>query len=298
MVFRANRMVLCCMCVLLVASAVYAANQPLMPDGFMLAGVDGELRPAGSGEYAFAFDKDMATEKGSVIAGQQIQMLPSTTLGYMLRDLGDGQSMSIRLWGTITAYHGRNYVFPSYYLQIASSGPSAPTEPAPSGEATAPSEPAATTEAPSINDANDEIRIPEELMAELKATRRVVDVEPSPPPAGKNGSFRPGEASFTTPSVPQETGDAVVVDRYGLMVRTGDDSAWMFRFDGLGRNVSLISFRVLPCRVLESVEGQRKPSWLEPPRYRIAGTGTRYKGEYYILPTRIIRAYDNGNFAQ
>ena len=295
MVFPANRMVLCCVCVLLAASAVYAANQPLMPDGFMLAGVDGELRRASGGEYAFAFDKDMATEKGSVIAGQQMQMLPSTTLGYMRRDLGERQSMSLRLWGTITAYHGRNYIFPSYYLQIATA---APAESAPSGNLEAPSEPAAPVEAPAINDANDEIRIPEELMAELKATRRIVDIEPAPAPAGRNGSSRPGEPAPPVSPAPQETGDAVVVDRYGFMVRAGDESAWTFRFDGLGRKVSLRSFQLLPCEVLETVEGQRKPSRLEPPRHRIAGIVTRYKGEYYILPTRIIRAYDNGNFAQ
>jgi hypothetical protein len=125
-------------------------------------------------------------------------------------------------------------------------------------------------------------------MDELKATRRVVDVAP------------PAEATEpNSPAAqPMETGDAMIVDRYGVMTLSGAEGSWTFRFDGLGQSVGLISFRLLPCQVLEGMETERRPSDLSPIRYRIAGVLTKFKGQYYILPSRVIRAYNNGNFAQ
>ena len=235
-----------------------------------------------SERYTFAFEKAFVTDKGSIRAGQEVELLPSTSLEYMLREFGQRPSMGLRLWGSFTAYHGKNYIFPSYYLQVAP--PAAePNKPA---ATTQPSEPNANL--PRINDANDEVRIPQQLVEELKATRRVIDIAPAPIP--------PAEPNRAAAHV--ETGDALIVDRMGIMTKPAGDEAWSFNIDGLGRNVSRISFRFLPCEVLERMEAQRKPFYLNPIRYRIAGTVTRFQGRYYILPTRAIRAYNNGNFAQ
>jgi hypothetical protein len=268
------------------ATCAYAAGQPPLPDGYLLVGLDGEFQKTAPGLYTFMFDNPIKTAKGSIMSGHEIEILPSTTLEYMLRDLGSKPHMGLRLWGTVTVYRGRNYIFPSYYLQVA-----APVEPAPAE----PNKPAAGELSPTggpmpaINDANDEIRIPEELMKELKATRRVVDVAPAPAPS---------EPDRAAPAAPVETGDAFIVGRTGLLTFNPDDSSWSFKFDGLGRNVSRISFRMLPCEVLETMQVQRKPSALSPIRYQMAGVVTKFQGNYYILPSRVVRAYNYGNLGQ
>jgi hypothetical protein len=276
------------LCLLLPASLANAALPAVLPDGFLISGLDGELRQTAGGTYAFVFDKAVSTDKGSIKAGQEVGLLPSTTLEYMLRDMGASPSMSVRLWGTVTLFHSRNYIFPSYHLRVSAPTPPAQPEPAAPAEPNVPV--VKPADVPAINDPNDEIRIPEELMTELKATRRVIDAAPAPEPT-------PPAAPETTPAAPLETADVMVVDRYGILTHAGGDS-WTLKFDGLGRNVSLISFGLLPCEVLQRMEADRKPSDLEPRRYRIAGVITRFKGDYYMLPARVVRAYDYGNFAQ
>lgn len=273
-------------CLLAAAVALAAKEEPPLPDGYLLTGADGEFQQTAPGLYTFMFDKGIKTSKGSVVAGHEVELLPSTTLEYMLRDKGARPHMGVRLWGTVTVYRGRNYIFPSYYLQVAE---------AQTGKAGEPNAPAKPEEAapgipmPKINDSNDEIKIPEELMKELKATRRVVDVAPAPATSA--------DANQPSPAAPIETGDAVIVDRMGIMVQPVANE-WAFRLDGLGRNVSQINFHILPCQVLSQMEGERKPSAWTPLRYKMAGVVTRFKGEYYILPNGVVRAYNYGNFAQ
>jgi hypothetical protein len=268
---------------LLTASMAHAVPPAILPEGLMFTGVDGELRRTAPGVYAFVFEKAFITDKGSIFAGQEVELLPSTGLEYMLRELAQHPSMGLRLWGSFTAYRGKNYIFPSYYLQVAP--PAAPSPAEPNKPAT-PSEP--NDKLPRINDANDEVRIPQQLVEELKATRRVIDIAPS--------TATPAEPNRT--ATLRETGDALIVDRMGIMAKPAGDEAWSFNINGLGRSVSGISFRLLPCEVLERMEIQRRPFYLNPIRYRIAGTVTRFQGRYYILPTRAIRAYNNGNFTQ
>jgi hypothetical protein len=286
MVFRPGNAVLAAACILVIASASHGAVAAALPEGFLLSGVDGTLRRGASGTYIFLLDSPISTDKGRLSEGEELELLASTTLEYMARSMADQDSAGLRLWGTVTLYRGRNYVFPSYYLQLATPAPPPPLDADGSVESGA--QPEEGEAAPVINDPNDEIRIPEELMAELKATRRVIDVAPSAAPEVAAEISDDGKLA---------TGDVMVVDRYGIMMQ-GSDSSWAFRFDGLGRNVSLISFSLLPCEVLQMMEQQMKPSDLEPRRYRIAGIVTRFSGEYYILPTRVTRAYDYGNFAK
>jgi hypothetical protein len=268
---------------LLAASLVSAAKEePPLPDGYLLTGVDGEFQQTSPGLYTFMFDKPVKTEKGSIVAGHEIELMPSTTLEYMLRDLGEKPHMGLRLWGTVTVYRGRNFIFPSYYLQIAPAVVPTAAEPnaSESIEEAAPGKPM-----PTINDANDEIKIPEQLIKELKATRRVVDVAPTP--------------SSTEPNViisPIETGDALIVDRMGFMTVPQKDEPLAFKLDGLGQNVSRISWQILPCQTLQQLEAMRRPSSFKPVRYEIAGVVTKFKGQYYVLPNRVTRVYNYGNF--
>jgi hypothetical protein len=270
--------------IVLLSAAVHAAPLPPLPDGYLITGIDGEFQQTAPGVYTFMFDKDIKTTKGSITAGHEVELLPSTTLEYMLRDLGSAPHMGLRLWGTVTVYKGRNYIFPSYYLKIApvikqTIEPNAPA----TAEEAAPSMPV-----PSINEANDEIRIPEQLMRDLQATRRVVDTAPA--------------VSATDPNaiatMPVETGDVVVVGRVGMLMAPDKSGERYFRLDGLGRSVSLIKFHILPCQALEQLQGQIVPTAFNPVRHEVAGVVTKFHGEYYVLPTRVIRSYNYGNFAQ
>jgi hypothetical protein len=73
------------------------------------------------------------------------------------------------------------------------------------------------------------------------------------------------------------------------------DGEWEFQLDSLGRNLSNISYKLLPCEVLELSE-KRQSVVLEPIRFNITGIVTRYKGSDYLLLIKVMRFYNHGNF--
>jgi hypothetical protein len=91
------------------------------------------------------------------------------------------------------------------------------------------------------------------------------------------------------------TGDVMLADRTGFVVAA--QAGKVFKIDGLGRNVEDISFRLLPCEVLERTEANLARSAYRQ-RYRIAGRVTKYKGTYYMLLQRAVRTYSHENFAR
>jgi len=112
------------------AGAEAAASKeprPLM-NGFILAGVDGELTPAsnkqgltstdGSDSWFFEFASDVRDEKGRIGAGTSLELLPSTALEKMAADANGRTSPCYRLWGRVTKYKGANFIFPIYFLPI------------------------------------------------------------------------------------------------------------------------------------------------------------------------------------
>jgi hypothetical protein len=90
--------------------------------------------------------------------------------------------------------------------------------------------------------------------------------------------------------------DYVLTDRTALLDRRADDQDEVI-LDAIGRNIPQISFRLLPCEVLERAQHEQSIE-ADPVRFKIAGILTQYKGEYYLLLQKATRAYSHENFGR
>ncbi len=250
-----------------------SAGKNLLRDGFVLAGVDGKLAPASneqrltggdSNKWLFEFDSEVSDGTGRIRAGEKIELLPSSTLEKIIADAGKRPASGYRLWGKVTKYRDKNFIFPIYFLAV--------------GETTqARSEQPQKRQQPetqlTINEPNDVLALPEEIIAKLQ-TRKII------------------QPQRLQKSLELKT-DCILADRTGFIRETGDETE--FVFDGLGRNVPGVFVKLSACEVLERTERQQLAE-PEPVRFKVAGIVTRYEGENYLLLQRAIRVYSHGNF--
>lgn len=236
------------------------AAGPGVRDGFGLMGIDGELSSS-EGKWFFKFDSEVSDGAGQIKAGETIELLPSTALGKIIADAGKRPEANYRLWGDVTKYKGKNFIFPVYFLPVSS------TE-----DINRPGEPPKVKIA--INEPNDALPMPEEIVGKLKS-RRVLRQE----------QLQEGL---------QLKQDYVLTDRTALLGKRTDGQAEVI-LDALGRNIPRISLRLLPCEVLERAQ-QEQSAEPDPVRFKIAGIITQYKGEYYLLLQKAIQAYSHENF--
>lgn len=247
-------------------------QKALLRDGFALMGVDGKLKAGDSNEpgvdisqkWFFELDSDVDDEEGVIKAGTVLELLGSATLEQITSDVNDQRDMSYRLWGTVTRYENRNFIFPNYFLPMRDV------------EEVQPQEPETLSKTPTINAPNDLLTIPKEIVKLLAARKTVRTVRL------KKGL----ELKY----------DTIMVDRTGFIVEQ-TDGGFVFVVDALGQNASKISIRLLPCQVLERARG-RQSTELERLRFKVAGILTRYKGQYYLLLQRARRVHSHGNFGR
>ena len=142
-----------------------------------------------------------------------------------------------------------------------------------------------------INEPNDALTIPQEIIAKL-ARRRIVHPE----------QLRKGLELKTDYILADRTGfiSSLVARRSSLekentIYDIRSTIYDIFVFDALGRNAQEVSLRLLPCWALEGA-GRQQSAELDPLRFKVAGIVTEYKGEYYLLLQRAIRVYSHGNF--
>ena len=254
------------------------ARKTLLRDGFVLTGVDGKLTGADSNDiwfqdsnegchgWFFEFDSDISDDKAVVKAGTSLKLLPSAALEKMTADVEKHSAATYRLWGRVTKYKGRNFIFPIYFLPLGE------TKKPPPSTSQGPREKAG----PTINDPNDVLTIPKEILDKLK-TRRIIRPEQL-----KKGL--------------ELKQDSILADRTGFIVRQGEGRL-VFAFDALGRNVQQILLRLLPCQALEWAE-RRQSAEADRLRFKIAGILTKYKGNHYLLLERTTRVYSHGNFGK
>ena len=258
----------------------------LLREGFTLAGVDGKLREQ-ENKWFFEFGSDVSDDGGFVKAGTVIELLPSAALEKILdvkkrseaspvRSKSAGADVaasvqtpngaSYRLWGRVTRYEGKNFIFGIYFLPVS--------------EAKQPQS-AASEESQQrkpeliINEPNDALVIPEEIIAKL-ATRRVIR----------------SERLIRGLELKQ---DFILAERIGFIRDSGHEAG--FVLDAVGRGVQQISFRLLPCQMLE-VAQQRQSAEPDPIRFKISGIVTQYEGKHYLLLQRATRVYSYGNFGR
>ena len=267
------------------------APEPLLlRDGFSLAGVDGKLVSSDSNEvWFFEFSQDVNDYRAVAKAGTRLELLPSSTLEKMVADAEKRSTSTYRLWNAeVTRYKGRNFIFPRYFLPLREpedgkkdlQGQSETVDP--------------NTLEVAIDEPNDILTVPPEIIERLKV-RRERPATTSLRQIMDSNEVPAGESALDTP-VYTRGADSVLVDRTAFLAEQVDGRL-VFVPDALGRNVQRLSFRLLPCEILELTERVQSAE-LEPLRFKIAGILTTYKGEKYLLLQKATRAYSHGNFGR
>jgi len=296
---------------------VETARQTLLRDGFVLRGVDGKLKPAaligeseevgdsgapirtdpnldwcGSGWF-FEFSTDVNDYRSRATAGTRLELLPSSELEKMIADVNERSVASYRLWGWVTRYKDRNFIFPNYFFPLGKRSRPQPQAPpklrAKGGKPTEGTSAKESKQQPAVSEPNDVLAIPQEIVEKLKAGRIV-----RPEKLGRTPKTKKGVVDSASEKKAQLQQDSILADRTAFLSKQ-DDGRLVFVLDAFGRNVRPVSLRLLPCEVLELAE-QRQSAVPEPVRFKIAGIVTKYKGENYLLPQKATRVYSHQNF--
>jgi len=234
-------------------------------DGIALSGFDGRLtRPEEDDIWFFEFESDVNDDRCKIAAGTAIEVLPSSALEKAASTIADKcAGGEYRVWGRLTKYRGKNYMFGIYFLPVSQAEKTAPEAEPREGKETA-------------VDPNDPLTLPPEIMEKLKA-RKIVRPE----------QLREGL---------QVEQDMILADRTGFIVsKEGHRFPFDFEFDAVGRNIEPLSIHLLPCQSLEKA-WQVQDGELEPARFKIGAVLTSYKGECYLLAQKATRVYSYGNF--
>lgn len=244
-----------------------ASRQTALRDGFSLTGVDGKLAST-NGKWFFELYSEVSDDAVRIGPGSRIELLPSSTLEKMIAETKEHPDASYRLWGTVTEYSSKNFIFPVYFLPVSA------TDDQPKTEDTSTSQEQKTKVL--VNEPNDVLTMPEEIVGRLK-TRRVIRREQL-----KEGL--------------ELKQDSILVDRTARLEKRANGGTELV-LDAIGRNIQQVSIKLLPCKVMERAryEQSQEPDSI---RFNIAGIITQYEGEYYLLLQRAIRAYSHENFGR
>jgi len=265
-------------------------------EGFLVSAVNGKLtKAADSDRWFFIAEVDITDGRGTIKAGEPIELLPSGTLERMTAPAADNGAIHIRLWARITRYcnrnvlldklpsrkfanrkapnkqdldskflgenlFNRNFLFPIYFVPLSTIDQAEDRK----------------DRTGDTDSSDDESIIPAEVLEQLKP-KRVVNL---------------AKLDDTL----ETEGDVVLADRTGFVVI--DDGTKMFTVDGLGRNVDDLHFRLLPCETLEAIEKSLVETPIVRQRFRVSGVITMYRGQRYMLLQRATRTYSHGNFAR
>ncbi len=255
------------------ATAAGLKKKPrLIRDGFVLDGLDGTLTgPDSNDSWSFEFDSDITDEfKNKITVGHKVELLPSAVLEKMAATAKNRPGSSYKLWGKITRYRDKNFIFPIYFLPLSK---------AKALQSATPKKTPRKTTTPALNDPNDAVAIPQELVKKLSKRQIIRDEQLQQ--MGKGLELKQ---------------DSILADRTGFIDHRSDGKS-IFVLDALGRNIPKISFQLLPCLTLQIAQ-QKQERQLERLRIKAAGIVTRYKGKNYLLLQRARRIYSHGNFGK
>jgi hypothetical protein len=252
-IFVLGILFLCCCC--------FAEENPFhkptpIRDGFMLDGIDGKITTQGDKWFFNVYEP---TTDGKGFLTSPAQILPSSML-EKLTNVATSQNNSFRIWGKLTTYNNKNYVYLSYFLQVVKVSKVDVNEP---------------NALPQHKDMNESQIIPDEALALLKPTR-VINLTELRRPMGVES-------------------DGILADRTGFLEKSKEGS--YFGFDGMGRNIDLLQLPLLQCQILEQIEKEQKASAF-PLRYKIFAIVTKYKNKNYLLLQRAAKMYAHGNLAR
>ncbi len=272
---------------------------PLLRDGFVMTGVDGNLiGPDSNDVWFFELTTDVNDYRTVIKAGTRLELLPSSTLEKMTADKKMRTTAAYRLWnGRVTKYKGRNFIFPNFFLPLNKA--KKPPQKQDSSTDTA-SEPAPGRKV-ALDDPNDLLAIPKEVIEKLRAAREKTADTGQPIPDSNEISVEESRRTTEEKKLPnaqrhRQSSDSVFVDRTALLVEQ-DEGRFVFVPDALGRKVQKLSLHLLPCAALELTE-LKQAAEPEPLRFKIAGIITKYKGDNYLLLEKATRTYSHGNFGR
>ena len=265
---------------------------PLLRDGFVMMGVDGNLiGPDSNNVWFFELTTDVNDFRTIVKAGTRLELLPSSALEKMTADKKLRTTAACRLWNSrVTKYKGRNFIFPNFFLPVSKVRKSQQKQ---DGSADTATEPESGREL-TVDDPNDVLAMPPEIIEKLRARReKTADTQQLIPDS--NGTSTE-EGNLPDTQRYTKSSDSVFVDRTALLVEL-DEGRLTFVPDALGRNVQKLSLHLLPCAALELTE-LKQAAEPEPLRFKIAGIITKYKSDNYLLLEKATRAYSHGNFGR
>jgi hypothetical protein len=303
----------------LVFGAEPKSAAPLLRDGFVFDGVDGNLvRPYSNDVWFFELTSDVNDYGAAVKAGTQLELLPSSTLEKMIADKKTRTTAAYRLWNSrVTRYKGKNFIFPGYFRPLSTAEKSQPSQRREASSEELRGQPQSRkghlTAEPNqvrpgqarenrleLDEPNDVLSMPREFIEKLKADREKTPLSRQPTADSNEISIDKPKPTMAE-SLPDirsysRSADAVYVDRTGFLIEQ-HDGRFMFVPDALGRNVQKLFFNLLPCAMLELTE-LKQAAEPEKIRFKIAGIITKYKGEDYLLLEKATRAYSYGNFGR
>ena len=274
----------------------------LLSDGTILEYIDGTLTgPDRNDAWFFEPDSDITDNQAVIKAGIKLKLLPSATLEKIIADANERSVKRYRLNVRATKYKGRNFLFPFYFLPISAPTPVLRQEDVgvkqqpQTSEQTSPEATNTGTESrhdPNLNDANDILSIPPEVMEKIEAAKKKMAVSGQRISDSNRASIGQSKPAIGESNLPIT--DSVLIDRTALLIER-QHSEFIFTLDAFGRNVPQVSLRPLPCEVLELAE-LIQSAVPDPVRFKITGIVTKYKGNDYLLPQKATRIYSQGNF--
>jgi hypothetical protein len=255
----------------------------LLPEGTVLESVDGRLVAADANDtWLFELSADANSLRGLVTAGTRFEVLPCAVLERLITDVNERYAPTYRLSARVTAYGGKSFLLPTYYLPLSKlkGGVPAPQE----VQNRLPGKIA------NAGEPDDELAIPQEIIEKLRE-RRVA-----------RGPQREGREPAGGAEAQKGFG-RMLVDQVGLiespnLPSSNPKSSWggfVFSPDAFGWSIGRTRYELLPCSVLEQAL-QRQAASPDPLRFNVAGLVTEFKGKRYLLLQRAIRAYGYGNF--
>lgn len=242
-------------------------NRPLQ-EGFLLDGLTGLIQQdADSQIWQFLCQQPIADRRGTIPAGQSLQLLPSSTLAQLIKLYRSDPECKVRLWAVATEFKGTNYWFAIYFLPLKDNADQ-------NGDTSqvfdipAPQEPSQKAQ----NLRKDAV-LPSEIM-------KMIQHQPMP-------NLRKLDLA------PSVANDQNFINRTGIVEM--EDGKYYFRAEGFGQAVSQGRFEILPSRTLQEM-GKPMPSLSSIRRYRVSGVLTEFDGKVYLLIRQAIRTFSHGNF--
>ncbi len=242
-------------------------NRKFRTEGAYVTQVRGEVVKLPSGEHVF-----LPELPGDGTPGDQPMLLmPCQRLSQIQSAAENGQSaVSMSISGQAFVYRGRQYLLPSTFSLINTPKVQKAPEAAAAPDAGAPANAAPASADPRVDDLIRDLETHSRGQRLLSPTVDATDTT---------------QVQQTDPQVNLLPEGDIVMNRRGRLVRlAGSDGRFAMVFDNDPNSPSPGPLVILPCRVLETMEGLAMPRGDEA-SFRVSGRVLVHEGRNYLLPT-------------